>query len=237
MCKIFAKINVFSFIFVMLLTFSFVCVNAEEFKRHMTITGQASVAAPPDRVEINLGVKSKANTARDALALNNANMSSIIDVLKGNGVLSKNIQTSNFSIQPEYERIRNGRTPKITGYSVTNTVRINIEDIGKLGELLDKVVKSGSNQIYGIRFYVSNADELRDAARKKAFQNAMRKAKIYAEAAGVTLGKTISIVEGSLRRPPPGPLARTINAEAVSVPIAGGQQQLQVNVTVVWALQ
>ena len=209
---------------------------SDHSKSTIAMQGQASIAAAPDRAEINIGVRSKAPTARDALNLNNVNMKSVFATLKASGVKDKHIGTSNFSVQPDYERYRDGRAPKIRGYSVTNSVRIHLEDIEKLGQILDKVVSSGSNQINGIRFFVSNADELKDEARKLAIKNAQRKANIYTSAAGVKLGKIISIAEGVHGGPQPRPMAKALRAEASSVPIARGEQQLVVNVSVVWAL-
>lgn len=204
--------------------------------RNITMTGRASVGATPDRVEINLGVTSKAETARDALTLNNANMNNVLKTLTGEGVEEKFIQTSNFSIQPDYEHFRDGRAPRVRGYNVSNTVRIQLQDTEKLGPLLDKVVSSGSNQINGIRFYVSKEDELKDEARKSAVTVAKRKAALYAEAAGVELGKVVTITESSHGGGHPIPMARTLAKEANSVPISGGEQQLSVSVTITWEL-
>lgn len=206
-------------------------------KRVITMTGRASVGVAPDQVEINLGVTSKAETARDALTLNNANMNTVLKTLKEEGIEEKNIQTSNFSIQPDYEHYRDGRAPKIRGYRVSNTVRILVKEIDKLGALLDKVVSSGSNQINGIRFLVSKEDELKDEARKSAVAVATRKAKLYAEAAGVKLGDVIMITESRHGGGHPVPIARTLAKEANAVPIAGGEQQLSVSVTISWDLE
>lgn len=207
-----------------------------ETKRVITMTGRASVGAAPDKVEISLGVSSKAETARDALTLNTANMNNVLKTLKDNGIEEKFIQTSNFSIQPDYEHFRDGRTPKIRGYRVSNSVKVLVEEIDKVGPLLDKVVSSGSNQINGIRFLVSKEDELKDEARKSAVAVATRKAKLYAEAAGVKLGDVIMITESSHGGGHPVPIARTLAKEANAVPIAGGEQQLSVSVTMSWEL-
>ncbi|GJM02790.1 MAG: SIMPL domain-containing protein [Rhodomicrobium sp.] len=207
-----------------------------ETKRVITMTGRASVGAAPDKVEISLGVSSKAETARDALTLNTANMNNVLKTLKDNGIEEKFIQTSNFSIQPDYEHFRDGRAPKIRGYRVSNSVKVLVEEIDKVGALLDKVVSSGSNQINGIRFLVSKEDELKDEARKSAVAVATRKAKLYAEAAGVKLGDVIMITESSHGGGHPVPIARTLAKEANAVPIAGGEQQLSVSVTMSWEL-
>lgn len=209
---------------------------AAEKSRFITMTGRASVGATPDRVAITLGVSSKAENARDALTLNNVNMNNIIKTLKDEGIEEKYILTSNFSIHADYQHFKDGRPPKVRGYTVSNTIRVQVKEIDKLGPLLDKVVNSGSNQINGIQFFVSNEDVLKDEARKLAVANAKRKAALYAEAAGVELGKVLSITESSHGGGRPVAMARTLTAEANAVPIAGGEQQLGVNVTITWGL-
>jgi len=206
-------------------------------QRTLTMTGTASVGAAPDRVEINLGVTSKAKTARDALTKNTANMNAIFEALKKNGIEKKYIQTSNFSIQADYKHFKNGEPPVVQGYNVNNTVLVQVTDIEKLGVLLDEVVSSGSNQIHGIRFYVSKADELKDEARKLAVEKAKRKASLYAQAAGVGLGDLMSLHESSQNNVQPRAMSRRVMAEASPVPIAGGEQQLGVSVTMTWLLK
>lgn len=206
-------------------------------QRTLTITATDSVGAAPDRVEINLGVTSRAENARNALSANTTNMNAIFETLKKNGIEKKYIQTSNFSIQPEYKHFKNGEPPKVRGYNVNNTVLVQVVDIEKLGVLLDEVVSSGSNQIHGIRFYVSKADELKDEARKLAVAKALRKATVYAQAAGVSLGDVLSIHEGSRNNVQPRGMSRTMVAEASPVPIAGGELQLGVSVTMTWLLK
>ncbi len=205
--------------------------------RTITMTGRATIGATPDRVEITLGVSSKAETAKDALTLNNVNMNQIISTLKENGVEEKYILTSNFSIHADYQHFKDGRPAQVRGYNVSNTVRVQVQDVKKLGPLLDKVVSAGSNQVHGIRFYVSNADEIKDKARKKAVERARRKAELYTEAAGVELGKVMVISESAHHAGnTPVPMARSLKAEATSVPISGGEQQLGVSVTISWEL-
>ena len=87
----------------------------DDAKRTITMTGRTSVGAVPDRVEITLGVSSKAETAKDALTLNNVNMNQIISVLKDNGLEEKYITTSNFSIRADYQHFKDGRAPKVRG--------------------------------------------------------------------------------------------------------------------------
>ena len=120
----------------------------------------------------------------------------MIDALKGEGLDPKDIQTTNFSVQPVYEERKEGRAPAIIAYQVTNSVRITVHDIAKLGAILDKVVTLGANDVGSIEFGVSEPEALKDEARKQAVSEAIANAKLYAEAVGGTLGKVLTISRG-----------------------------------------
>ena len=224
-----------TFVGMVFMTLSETGFAAEKQMRFISMTGHGTVSVAPDRVEISLGVESRAKTAKEALELNTQNMNRVIATLKEGGIEEKYIQTNNFSVRPNYVHSKNS-PPKIRGYSVDNTVRIHVKKIDKLGDLLDRVVTAGSNQIHGIRFLVSNEDELKDKARTLAVKAAQRKAALYAKAAGVELGDVVSLVEG-VQSGRPQPMARTMMEQSQSVPIAGGEQELSVQVTITWEIK
>lgn len=206
--------------------------------RTVTISATGTVTATPDMVMITTGVQTEAESARDALTRNTADMQKVIDALKAAGLESRDIQTTNFSVQPRYEYFQDGKPPVITGYQVMNMVNIRLRDIGRLGAILDQLVSLGSNQISGIQFDVSNGEELKDGARTRAMDNARRMATLYATAAGASLGEVLRIEEGVIHSyPRPMMAERAAMADGAPVPIEAGEQSLQVQVTVVWALK
>ena len=83
----------------------------------------------------------------------------------------------------------------MSGYTVSNQVRITVRDVKRLGEILDQAISLGANQMHGIAFEVSTAETLKDDARKPAMQNARRRAEFYATAAGAQLGPVLRIAE------------------------------------------
>lgn len=206
-------------------------------ERTISVTGTASVEAEPDIAHISTGVSSEAGTAREALSANNALMRKVIDGLKSAGVAPKDIQTMGLHIEPRYTNPKQGQAPVINGYRAVNNVRINARDISKLGEILDQLVTLGANQMHGLTFEVSKADELKDEARRKAVANSLRKAKLYAEAAGASVGEVIAISEEFAHVPQPrgGVMARQMMAD--SVPIERGSQMLEARINVTWALK
>jgi uncharacterized protein YggE len=202
----------------------------------ITVSGEATVSVAPDQAQIEAGVASEAKTAREASEANNAAMSKVLLALKGAGIAEKDYQTSRLSLQPQYAPNRSGPSP-VVGYRASNRVTVRVRDVARLAGVIDVLVSAGANDIGGINFMVSNASKLLDEARERAVADARRKAEIYARAAGVTLGAPLSISEEGA----PGPVlyrAKVASAGmAVSAPVAQGEETLQVNVSVSWAIK
>jgi uncharacterized protein YggE len=215
-----------------------VAAAKDKQQRTISLTGTGTVTAPADTAQISTGVISEADTARQALDKNTAAMAKVVAELKGQGIESKDIQTTNFSVRPRFQRSKDGKAPKIIGYRVTNSVTIKVRDLKQLGAILDKVVTQGSNQIGGITFSLNDPTKLEDEARKRAMQDGIRKAKLYADAAGASLGKVVTIQEGFVASPPRPMAARAmLEAKAADVPIEPGEQTLRAQVNVTWELK
>ena len=207
-------------------------------ERTITVSGTGNVVVEPDMAHITLGVVSEADTAKAALEKNTASMAAIVPALKASGIPPKDIQTSNFSVNPRYRPSKAGEQPVINGYQVSNTVRIVVRDIAKLGTVLDQVIQLGSNQVHGVGFEVSKAEQLKDDARKAAIANARHKAELYAAAAGMKLGRVLGIEEAGVQPLQRQPQAYARAASMPSAPpIEAGSQRLDASVTVTFALE
>jgi uncharacterized protein YggE len=202
--------------------------------RTVSVSATGSVSAEPDLAMISTGVVSEAETAREALSRNTDTMAKVIEGLKAHGITAQDIRTMAINVEPRY-RAAKDQAPAIVGYQVVNQVRITARNLKRLGEVLDQIVTLGVNQIGGIAFEVSKAEELRDEARKTAMANALRRARLYAASAGAEVGAVLTISEDA-PAPGPRPLARTSLA-AADVPIEPGTQRLEVKVHVTWALR
>lgn len=215
---------------------------ADEVKmpRTISLSGHGEVKAAPDMAIVTTGVSTQAATAADALAANTTAMTALFAALKAAGIAEKDMQTSNFMIQPRYDYNDGKQPPLLVGYDVSNNVTVTVRQVDGLGALLDTVVKAGSNQINGISFDVSKPTEALDEARRLAAADATRKAKLYAETMGVTLGPVLSISEG-VSYQPPVPMLRTAAAPmadaARPVPVAAGEQTLAMDVNITWEIQ
>lgn len=209
----------------------------ERSPRHITVTASGSVSAVPDRVMISSGVQTSAKTAREAMTRNSEIMQGVIGKLKEAGLRAQDIATDNLQVHPEYARSNDHtRPPKVTGYGVTNSVRIRVTDVARLGDILDQVVELGANHISGIQFEVTEAERLRDEARTDAMANARRRAELFARAGDARLGRVLTIREGSADFAPQVMSMGMRSAKAANVPVEAGVQDLTATVTVTWEL-
>lgn len=213
--------------------------QAEPELRTISVKGTGKVNAPPDMATIITGVQTQMVTASEAVKANNATMARLLETLQENKIAKKDIQTSNFSVSPVYQRDpRNRNQNKVIGYRVSNQVRVRVRNLPKLGDTLDAVIEAGSNQISGVTFGVSDPSGLLDQARSKAIAEARSRAGVYAQAAGVKVGPVHSISEQIINQPRPQMYGRAMAMEMdSSVPIATGEQTFQATVHVVYHLE
>jgi uncharacterized protein YggE len=210
----------------------------------ITIEGRGEVMAAPDMAQVNSGVTTQGATAREALDANTAAMAELVAELKAAGIEARDIQTSGFSVNPNYvysdARDANGYSlpPKINGYQVSNTVTVTIRDLETLGAILDKSVTVGANTVNGVSFGVADPSGLYDQARKAAFADARAKAELYATVAGGSLDDIVSISETQgFNAPQPYPMyARAELAASAPVPVEAGELAFAINVNVQWEL-
>lgn len=216
-------------------------VAADEQRRTISITGEGKATASPDMAVIQTGVTTEAPAAEKALAANTKAMEQVLAVLKQHGVAAKHVQTSAFEVSPVYKRDDEPRAaPEVVGYRVTNQVRVEVHQLPGLGKVLDALVRAGSNQVSGIRFGLADSTGVLDEARNRAFADARRRAQLYAQAAGVRLGKVLTISEQSAARPLREAVyfGRSLAAQdAAAVPVAAGEEELRATVHVVFALE
>jgi uncharacterized protein YggE len=181
-------------------------------------------------------------TAQVAVDENSSAMNAVMAALKSEGVEAADLQTTNFSIYPQYRHSepKDGvvEPPEVVGYEVTNTLTVRIRDIAKVGAILDQSVKLGINQGGQIVFTNDNPEEALTEARKQAVERALAKARTLTEAAGVKLGRVLQIDERTNAPMPPQPMFRMAMAKEASdaVPVAAGENTYSVSVDVTYTL-
>lgn len=177
-------------------------VNNPQYQ--VSVSGQGKVTYNADIAIITLGVQvDKVRTAEDALKQLNDKMNKIIEAIKKSGIKDENIKTENYTLSPQYDLISG--ISKVTGYNANQQLSVKVEGIDKNQNLVSNTIKAasaaGANQITGVKFDVSNLNNLKQEARLKAIADAKSKSSSIAQAAGVKLKKVIGWYENIIKAP------------------------------------
>ncbi len=213
--------------------------GGDQATRQIAVTGQGLVDAQPDMAIVNLGVSHQDKTARGAMDKTNTAMADMMALLTREGIAARDVQTNGLSLHPIWQNRRNNdEQPVIAGYQAGNQVTIRVRDLDQLGALLDAVISQGVNQLNGIEFAIQDPTPLKEQARKNAVKDARAKAGLFAVAAGVKLGKVLSIHEPGAQTGPRPLMGYADMAESrAGVPVAGGEIQTQARVSIIYEIR
>lgn len=197
------------------------------------LTVSETVNSPPDVAQIGAGVTTRAPSAKEAVRLNAAAMQKVVDRLKTLGIPAKDIQTSNFNLNAQFNYPPGGGSPTFAGYEASNQVSVKLRQIDKVGDVLDALVAAGANNVFGPSFMLDDDSAAAAAARTRAFQRGQAMAQDYARMAGYSGVRLLEVSESVQGRGPVPPMPVAYAAERdAKTPIAPGEVGVTVNLTV-----
>ena len=197
------------------------------------VTGQAQVSQAPDRVYIDIGVTTEAQKSQIAAAQNAKRLSDVIAALKRAAGTGAELTTTQYSVSPHYTYPRNGGTPTVVGYTASNVVRVRLDDLGRIGRVIDAATEAGSNNIQDIRFALRDEEDPRTEALREAARNARQDADALAAALGLRVVRVVTVSEEGPEARPVPIYARALSvsaAPAAPTPVEAGT--IDVNATV-----
>lgn len=198
------------------------------------VTGQAKVSEAPDRVYIDIGVTTQAQKSEAAAAQNASRLSAVIAAVKRAAGPSAQLTTTQYSVSPNYNYPRDGGTPALVGYTVSNVVQARLDDLRKIGPVIDAATQAGSNNVQDIRFALRDEAAPRREALREAALSARQDAETLAAALGLEVVRVQSVGEQGPSVVPIYPMAmgglRMQAAAAPATPVERGT--IDVNATV-----
>lgn len=208
--------------------------------RLIRVTGTGVNLVTPDIAMINVGVQVEDKEVAKAIDDNIAKSQKIKDTLVSMGVDQKDIQTQDFSVYV-IQKYDTENKPTGSAYQINNTVAITIRDLSKIGKILGEVTRAGANNIYGIRFDLSDKSKASDEARNLALKDAARQAAEVAKVMNVELGEVYSITISNYNAPVFPEMGKGggegIMASAANVPISSGQYSISVSTEVAYFIK
>ena len=198
------------------------------------VTGDARVSARPDRVQIDLGVQTQAPQSQDAAGANARQLDAVLASVRKAAGPGAQIKTVSYSLTPNYQ-YHSGGEPTITGYTALNVLEIQLDDLARIGDVLDAATRAGANRVQGIQWTLRDQDGVRAEALRQAATRAHAEAEVLAGALNLKILRVLTVEESSpqivpVRSRMAAGRAAVSSAE-VATPVESGTLDVSANVT------
>jgi len=198
------------------------------------VTGDARVTAKPDRVQIDIGVTTRAAQSQEAASQNARQVDAVLAAVRKAAGPAAVLKTISYSLNPNYQYHPNGGEPTIEGYTALNVVQVTLDDLGKIGAVIDAATQAGANHVQGIQFTLRDQDAVRAEALREAVLRARAEADVLAAALGLKVLRVLTVEENSPRVVPVrvyGGAPRAMAAAAPATPVEAGTLDVTADVT------
>lgn len=197
------------------------------------VTGDARVTAKPDRVQIDVGVTTRAPQSQDAAAQNARQVDAVLAAVRKVAGPNAVLKTISYSLNPNYQFHPNGGEPTLQGFTALNVVQVTLDELGKIGAVIDAATQSGANHVQGIQFTLRDQDAVRAEALREAALRARAEADVLAAALGLKVLRVLTVEEQSPRVVPVRVYggARAMATAAAATPVEAGTLDVTADVT------
>lgn len=215
----------------------------------ISVSGDGEVFAVPDTATFSITIQEEAKEVKDAQGVATKKGNDIIAYLKKEGIDEKDIQTTDYSVYPQYDYTNSACTRDycppgkqvLRGFQVSQTLTVKVRDTKKAGDLLSGVGTRGVSSVSGLSFTIDDQDALEAEARDKAIAKAKAKAEVLAESLGVRIVRVVGFSEGGggqmyyAKAMTMDAMGGAESAPAPEIPV--GQNKIISNVTVTYEIR
>ena len=202
----------------------------------IVVTGEGIVKATPDQAWVSIGAESRSKVSKEAQQRNAEAMTAVQQKITGFGVPKDAIRTTAIDLQMEFDYNNGKQTPR--GYVARNTVEVRVDELSKLGDVLDAVVASGATTIHGLRFDVKQRAQIEAQALQAAVKNAMAKTQAIAQGANRVVDRVLKIEEtGGGGEPMPMMRQYAMAKADASTPVAAGEMEIRASIRLTVAIK
>jgi len=201
-------------------------------------SGEGVVKAAPDQAWVRIGAENRSKNPKDAQQQNAQAMSAVQQKLAALGIPRDAIKTVAIDLQLEFDYANGRQTPR--GYVARNTIEVRVDELAKLGEVLDAAVGSGATLLHGLRFDLKNRETLEREALQKAVAAAVGRAEAMAAGARRGIDRVLRIEESSVGGGEPRPMMmmeRSMARQEASTPVSAGEIEIRAQVRVTASLK
>ena len=211
----------------------------------INVNGEGKVYANPDIAQMNFGVQTgRQKTAEDAMKMLSDKMNAVVAAVQKAGIEEKDIVTQQLNLHPSYDWNDGKRVDE--GFEANQQLRVKVRDLTKIGDVLTAVTAAGANQAGGVSFTIDDQDAIRAQARQKAIEQAQAKAATLAKELGMQLGRLRGFNEDGSYIPIANYARNEMMMDSMGAggavdyaptPVPSGEQEIRVNVSVMYELR
>ncbi len=203
----------------------------------VVVSGEGLVKAAPDQAFVTIAAESRSRNPKEAQTQNAQAMSAVQQKLLAAGIPKDAIRTLSVDLQLESDWVNGRQIPR--GYVARNSIEVRLDDIVRVGEVIDLAVTSGATAVHGVRFDLKQRESLEREALKRATAQALGRAEAAAAGAGRAINRVIRIEEPAGRPyPMPAPvMMRAAEESRVQTPVVAGEIEIRASVLVTATLK
>jgi uncharacterized protein len=204
----------------------------------VVMSGEGVIRVAPDRAWVTFATESRSKNPKEAQAQNATTMTTVQQRLAGAGIQKDAIRTLSYALQLESDWVNGKQVPR--GYLARNLIEVRLDDLGRVGEVIDLAVAGGVNSVHGVRFDLKDRESVEREALKRATADARSRAEAAAAGAGRAIDRVVKIEEpGSRPYQPPVPMLEraAMVADQKQTPIVAGEIEVRATVVITATLK
>jgi uncharacterized protein YggE len=163
----------------------------------ITVLGHGIARAQPSGLDLHLIVRTKAQTAREALDLAAERTRSLQELLRQHGIADTAWNIVIASVRAERRWVEPRQEEVLVGYIAMGGLAVALDDPSLAGALMAEATARVDAEISGPRWRVDPDNPAWAEARRAAVADARRRATDYAGGLGLALGPVVSVVEST----------------------------------------
>jgi uncharacterized protein YggE len=216
--------------------------NGYTDKKVIAVSGKGELMVAPDVAYLDVGVETRAATAKEAQANNAAKFAGVEKMLLTTyAIPAKEVKTTGFNVQPEYNYTEKEGN-KLTGYLAVHSIRVTYRKLDAIGTLLDALSAAGANRVGGVQFDTEKKEQYELQALEKAMASSDAKAAVLAKASKRQLKGVLSVNEGGISVVPVygeynQAKAETASDGAAPTSIQSGEITIHTDITVIYEME
>ncbi len=219
-------------------------------ERTIRVTGKGKIAVKPDTIRLMMDMSGIQETYEKAMELSTKQTEALRECFHNLGFDKSELKTLSFGINTKYEGYEaedKSWKNRFAGYEFKHSMKIEFaSDNDLLGKVLYALAHESVAPEFRIVYTIKDVEASKNLLLGKAVLDSKEKAKVLAEAAGVSLGEIVMInyswdeiefVSSPMQRMMKPMVAECCTTNSYDINIEADDIEVSDTVTVIWSIQ